>query len=37
MRSVRLRAAHDDATGLPEADHVAASHAELRAILGVHD
>jgi FMN phosphatase YigB (HAD superfamily) len=37
MRSVRLRAAHDDATALPEADHVAASHAELRAILGVHD
>jgi putative hydrolase of the HAD superfamily len=35
MRSVRLCAAHDDATALPEADHVAASHAELRAILGV--
>jgi len=35
MRSVRLRAAHDDATLLPEADHVAASHAELRVILGV--
>jgi putative hydrolase of the HAD superfamily len=35
MGSVRLRAAHDDATRLPEADHVAASHAELRAILGV--
>jgi putative hydrolase of the HAD superfamily len=34
MRSVRLRAAHDDATALPEADHVAASHAELRALLG---
>ena len=35
MRSVRLRAAHDDATDLPEADHVADSHAALRTILGV--
>ncbi|MBS1104932.1 MAG: HAD-superfamily hydrolase, subfamily variant 1 [Deltaproteobacteria bacterium] len=35
MQSVRLRATHDDATELPEADHVAASHAELRAIFGV--
>jgi putative hydrolase of the HAD superfamily len=35
MTSVRLSAAHDDAVALPEADHVAASHAELRALLGV--
>jgi putative hydrolase of the HAD superfamily len=35
MGSVRLSAAHDDASELPEADHVAASHAELRQILGV--
>jgi putative hydrolase of the HAD superfamily len=35
MASVRLSAAHDDASPLPEADYVAASHAELREILGV--
>jgi putative hydrolase of the HAD superfamily len=35
MASVRIAAAHDDASALPEADHVVASHAELRAILGV--
>ena len=35
MASVRLRAAHDDPSPLPEADHVAASHEELREILGV--
>ena len=34
MRSVRLRAAHDDPSALPEADVVAASHAELLALLG---
>lgn len=37
MTSVRLRAAFDDACALPEADEVAASHAELRALLGVGD
>lgn len=35
MTSIRLTAAHDDASPLPEADHVAASHAALRALLGV--
>jgi putative hydrolase of the HAD superfamily len=35
MTSVRIRAAHDDDSALPEADHVAASHTELRTILGV--
>jgi putative hydrolase of the HAD superfamily len=35
MRSVRLRAAYDDLSPLPEADRVAASHAELRALLGI--
>jgi putative hydrolase of the HAD superfamily len=35
MTSVRLTAAHDDGSPLPEADHVAASHADLRALLGV--
>jgi putative hydrolase of the HAD superfamily len=35
MASVRLRAANDDAAPLPEADHVADSHAELRELLGV--
>jgi FMN phosphatase YigB (HAD superfamily) len=34
MASVRIRAAHDDDSALPEGDHVAASHAELREILG---
>ena len=34
MASVRLLAAYDDPSPLPEADHVAASHAELREILG---
>ena len=35
MRSVRLRAVYDDPAELPEADSVAASHAELRTLLGV--
>lgn len=35
MRSVRIRAVHDDAVDLPEADHVVASHAELRELLGI--
>jgi hypothetical protein len=35
MRSVRIRATHDDASGLAEADHVVSSHAELRELLGV--
>ena len=35
MASVRLRAAHDDAAELPEADHVVASHAELRELFGI--
>jgi putative hydrolase of the HAD superfamily len=35
MRSVRLRAVHDDDTDLPEADHVASSHEELRVLFGV--
>jgi FMN phosphatase YigB (HAD superfamily)/predicted kinase len=33
MRSVRIAAHHDDASNLPEADAVAASHAELRSLL----
>ncbi|MCP3984502.1 MAG: HAD family hydrolase [bacterium] len=33
MRSVRIRANHDDESGLPEADHVVDSHAELTALL----
>jgi putative hydrolase of the HAD superfamily len=40
MRSVRLRGHHDDedaAGGLGEADYVADSHAQLRAILGRAD
>ena len=35
MMSVRLSAVYDDAAALPDADRVAASHAELREILGV--
>jgi len=35
MASVRLSAAYDDAAPLPEADHVAGSHAELRRLFGV--
>ena len=35
MASVRLSAAYDDAAALPEADHVAGSHAELRRLLGL--
>jgi putative hydrolase of the HAD superfamily len=35
MRSVRIRAAHDDLTDLPEADHVVASHTELCELLGI--
>jgi putative hydrolase of the HAD superfamily len=35
MTSIRLSAAHDDASPLPEADHVAATHADLRALLGL--
>jgi FMN phosphatase YigB (HAD superfamily)/predicted kinase len=34
MRSVRIRAHHDDTSNLPEADAVVGSHAELRALLG---
>ncbi|MBW2241089.1 MAG: HAD family hydrolase [Deltaproteobacteria bacterium] len=33
MRSVRIRARHDDETDLPEADHVVDSHAELLSVL----
>lgn len=33
MRSVRIRARHDDPTPLPEADFVVSSHADLRALL----
>jgi putative hydrolase of the HAD superfamily len=35
MASVRLSAVYDDAAALPEADHVAGSHAELRKLLGL--
>ena len=35
MRSVRIRARHDDTSELPDADHVVDSHAELAALLGV--
>jgi putative hydrolase of the HAD superfamily len=35
MQSVRIRAVHDDVADLPEADHVVASHAELRGLLGL--
>ena len=35
MGTVRIRASHDDASDLPEADAVVDSHAELRAVLGV--
>ena len=35
MGSVRLRAAHDDDTRLPEADAVVDSHAQLRILLGL--
>jgi putative hydrolase of the HAD superfamily len=35
MRTVRIRAAHDDASDLPEADHVAEDHPHLREILGL--
>lgn len=34
MTSVRIRARFDDTSALPEADHVVASHAELRDLLG---
>jgi putative hydrolase of the HAD superfamily len=37
MGSVRLSAAYDDPAALPEADHVATSHAALRRMLGVGD
>lgn len=33
MRTVRIRDVHDDASELPDADHVVASHEELRALL----
>ena len=33
MRSIRLRAQHDDDADLPEADHVVDSHRELAALL----
>jgi len=35
MTSVRLSASHDDATSLPDADHVVDSHAALCDLLGV--
>jgi putative hydrolase of the HAD superfamily len=35
MRTVRIRARHDDLSELPDADHVVGSHAELAALLGV--
>jgi putative hydrolase of the HAD superfamily len=35
MASIRLLAAYDDPAALPDGDYVAASHAELREILGV--
>jgi len=35
MGTIRITAANDDSTPLADADHVAASHAELRALLGV--
>jgi putative hydrolase of the HAD superfamily len=35
MASIRLTAAYDDRSALPDADHVAGSHAELRTLLGV--
>jgi len=35
MRSIRIRAIHDDRTGHAEADAVVASHGELRALAGV--
>jgi len=35
MRSVRIRARHDDASDLPDADHVVDSHAGLAALLGL--
>lgn len=37
MGTIRLRATHDDTTALPDADHVADSHAEVQRILGVAD
>jgi FMN phosphatase YigB (HAD superfamily) len=33
MKSVRLRAAYDDPSDHPDADHVADSHAALRELL----
>jgi putative hydrolase of the HAD superfamily len=35
MISVRLSASHDDATSLPDADHVVDSHASLWELLGI--
>ncbi len=35
MGTIRLRAVNDDQTPLADADHVASSHAEVRAILGI--
>jgi len=35
MRTIRISVSNDDSGALPEADHVAASHAEVRSILGV--
>jgi len=34
MRTVRIRARHDDASELPDADYVVDSHAELASLLG---
>jgi len=35
MRTVRIRARHDDVSELPDADHVVDSHLELAAMLGL--
>ncbi|HKK51696.1 MAG TPA: HAD family hydrolase [Myxococcota bacterium] len=35
MRTIRLKASHDDTTAYPEADHVAGSHAEVLDLLGL--
>jgi hypothetical protein len=35
MGAVRIRDRHDDASDLPEADHVVGSHAELLALFGL--
>jgi putative hydrolase of the HAD superfamily len=35
MTTVRIRGQHDDASDLPEADHIVETHAELVALLGL--